>query len=76
MGMPLADVCGELGRDREERACLLAAMVTDPNDPVTSEAIRSQLRRGMSLVGAGGGEEDGDGRAASALPSRSRTPGE
>jgi tetratricopeptide (TPR) repeat protein len=52
----LADLLGRLDDRQGEREALLAAMITDPDDPVTAEAIRSQLRRGVDLVGAVGGE--------------------
>jgi tetratricopeptide (TPR) repeat protein len=72
----LAELYGRTGKASDERSCLLASMTTDPNDPVTSEAIRTQLRRGMSLVGTDGGEGDGADLSASLRPSRSRTLGE
>ncbi|MEW4570346.1 FHA domain-containing protein [Tautonia sp. JC769] len=72
----LAELYGRTGKPNDERSCLLESMITDPNDPVTSEAIRLQLRRGMSLVGTDGGEGDGAELSASVRPSRSRTLGE
>ncbi len=72
----LAELYGRTGKSSDERSCLLASMTTDPNDPVTSEAIRIQLRRGMSLVGTEGGEGDGTDLSVTARPLRSRTLGE
>lgn len=72
----LAELYSRTGKSSDERSCLLASMTTDPNDPVTSEAIRTQLRRGMSLVGTEGGEGDGTDLSVTARPLRSRTLGE
>ncbi|QDV33816.1 FHA domain-containing protein [Tautonia plasticadhaerens] len=63
----LAELLGRLDDRDGEREALLAAMTTDPDDPVTAEAIRAQLRRGVDLVGAGpdggtGGGGEGDRR--------------
>lgn len=60
----LAELLGRLDDQDGEREALLAAMITDPDDPVTAEAIRAQLRRGVDLVGAGpdGGGVEGDRR--------------
>ncbi|RUL88155.1 FHA domain-containing protein [Tautonia sociabilis] len=49
----LADLRGRLDDREGERKALLAAMVTDPDDPVTAQAILAQLRRGIDLVGGG-----------------------
>ena len=47
----LADLYGRVGDDARERDALLGSMTTDPDDPVTSEAIRTQARRAIDLVG-------------------------
>ena len=55
----LAELCGRLDDRKGQREALLAAMITDPNDPITAEAIRFQLGRGIDLVGQSDGEGDG-----------------
>ena len=51
----LADLYGRLGDEDRERDALLAAMTSDPEDPVTAEAIRAQARRAIDLVGVSRG---------------------